>query len=520
MQSKLRHSLRVAALDGEETFKDLFVSSISDEKLLHTLEASGIQLTQHEKRQLLARLDPTGVGTVKCEEFLHFAGFDDLEMDQIGQRVLRRLQELTQDGVDYRSVFRSMDMEERGVITRRELRRAARELSLPLTEAELMVLMRRFSQFDSDQLILYGDLLRFVTTRQKKVLNMVMADKARRDRGKSLQRNKPEMQEERLMRDGSGFDGLGRCDPQHRNTRSVLGNQSTENSTSALLVGNEPSNHSSEIAHSLLKNGSFSKNETRRLENLIDEYRLELNKHGHVKQARALDGSVIVNHGENTISRLVDHGKVAHAVEELKLSLKDSIPENSACSSGTSFAKRKLSCDICIGKSIGPEQSEDESSLEKLRGLLEDPLTFAGLVLTKQAALDHSGKHNVDKRKCNESKRNPRKPRRKEDNKTRNSRKHSRSGREHWNTNSTSESSYDSSRSGDSFSEESVGNSVGSPQTRKGKIEVKEDSSSDSEAHSYRQKKQHRRQRDYTLRSRDYDSFDPIRDDVHRNRRK
>ena len=369
---------------------------MSDDKLLQSLEAIGIELSQHEKQQLLARLDPTGVGTIHCEEFLRFAGFDDLEMDKIGQRILTRLQELTAEGVDYRTVYQSMDVGEEGVVSRRDFRRAARELSLPLTEAELVALMRRFAPFNDNGTVIYNDFLRFVTTRQNRILNTMLAHKARNEDTR-LRNVKPGVgvkeKGDRLVRDGSGFDGLGLNDPQHGNIRSVLSQKSTDEWAPLVPGGETNDRYDRKAAQAILKENSLSKNESRRLENLIDEYQMEVNKQSHVKNASCLNETILVDHGGNTVSRIFDHGRIVHALEDLKLCLQESyVEDDKRLPPVARVAKRRLNLNKDSSIQNSSANMDEDSNIDKLRGLLEDPLTFAGLVLSQQASLGNNNK--------------------------------------------------------------------------------------------------------------------------------
>ncbi|GBG26870.1 Hypothetical Protein FCC1311_030922 [Hondaea fermentalgiana] len=187
LEASIRNSIRTAAL-LHEAGADLDLQAIfanfdssgrshcTQAEFFAGLSKLGLQFSASERRSLLARFDPRARDEVDYAGFVHFAGFSDLELDQLAARVLRRLREVQADGTDYMDVFRVYDLADDGRVSRREFREAARVLALPVTEVEVAMLARRFAQFDNADLVHYKDLLRWIVSRQDRAASREAAD--------------------------------------------------------------------------------------------------------------------------------------------------------------------------------------------------------------------------------------------------------------------------------------------------------------------------------------------------------
>jgi len=234
LEAKVRHAVRMAAINFDFRYGDfdshaahrVFDSQgrsfCTQNEFLAGLEKLGLRLEHGEKKLLLSRFDPRADGKVDFAAFVRFAGFSELEFDQLGARLAHRLKEVTAEGSDYRAAFMAFDLDGTSTISRREFREAVRVLGLPMTEAELHAVMKRFGQFDDADQVHYNDFLRFVVHRFERAVQRVEAESAAlRDRerhrrlrsragiGSDKHEESASLHERRVVK-GSGFNGSRR----------------------------------------------------------------------------------------------------------------------------------------------------------------------------------------------------------------------------------------------------------------------------------------------------------------------
>ena len=284
------------------------------------LESMGLKLNAHEKRHLSALFDPKGNGSFDYNSFLKFAGFDDLELDEIAGRIAKRLSTVTSLGIDYVQCFKLFDANEGQFISRREFREACRTIAIPVTEAELHALMERFASVADRELVGYADFLRFVSSRGTRA--------KRRYRAEETERRIRRMQDKegidaRTAVDGSGHDGLGRKDPAHSNMlRSAIAsakNSQRDDSGQRRGIMHAPwkvnrwlegGATSDERARFLNLRRSFEDFDRRRRKSAEDtEERIAALEHSQEK-------SSVYNHSLGTVGRIVDHASGRHGYYE------------------------------------------------------------------------------------------------------------------------------------------------------------------------------------------------------------
>lgn len=332
LESSIRNSIRTAALmQGGGSSMNLQAvfdcfdphgrSYCTQTEFFSGLQRLGLEFSQSERKVLLAKFDPRANDQVNYGAFVRFAGFSELEMDQLAARVLRRLKEVQADGTDYNDIFRVFDVSGDGRITRREFREGARVLGLPLTEAEVYALGSKFAQFDNHDLIHYNDFLRWVIMRQDLVTAreasdlMHEQDRLRRENSRHNRRFKSSESgdETRTTVNGSGHDGFG--GPSSASSMSCM------LASKALITGSpRTSSHNVDVkVNRWLQNGATKtqRAEYLGLQSAIDEFSKEKtgftsNSSLHLLAAQHSD-EVFYDHAGSTVHRVVDHAETAKA---------------------------------------------------------------------------------------------------------------------------------------------------------------------------------------------------------------
>ena len=282
LQCRLQHLIRESAMLRPTTFdlRDAFslfdtgkTGLVTRGQFSTVLSDMNLSMSKGDLSYLMDRFGSQNAD-VDYETFAKFAKCNEKEMDTIAMRLQNRFDDIMREGVDYREVFEMFDETGSGFITRNEFKEASRQLGLPLTVTQLYALMERFSHFAGMDKICYQDVLEFVANRYRKY--------------KKMETILPQNPRDRESIDGSNHDGF----------RQMTTSRNAERGQIALRSGQTSLVPPRTIEKWLDKKATDKQREAfAEVFTAIHEY----------DQNMSFLGNAIVDHTDNTLSRLVSH---------------------------------------------------------------------------------------------------------------------------------------------------------------------------------------------------------------------
>ena len=101
-------------------------------------------MTPHEHNALARRYDRSGSGNIDYEDFVQRVKYTSADLDTIAEKLRRRVLEQAKRGVSHWELFRKLDENGDGLVSKKEFRNCMKNMDLLLSEGETRALMRKF----------------------------------------------------------------------------------------------------------------------------------------------------------------------------------------------------------------------------------------------------------------------------------------------------------------------------------------------------------------------------------------
>ena len=118
--------------------------AVSRKEFRVALKKMKITLTPHEHNALARRYDRSGSGNIDYEDFVQRVKYTSADLDTIAEKLRRRVLEQAKRGVSHWELFRKLDENGDGLVSKKEFRNCMKNMDLLLSEGETRALMRKF----------------------------------------------------------------------------------------------------------------------------------------------------------------------------------------------------------------------------------------------------------------------------------------------------------------------------------------------------------------------------------------
>lgn len=117
---------------------------VSAARFIEMLNQTGIHLSKHDAKALMAQVDRDGNGRIDMQEFYDFLEFDPVAMKRVLEKVRRQVLTGLEMGQTIDDIFQEFDVEGRGYIDKRQFQAAMARQDVNLTSRELSQVLNAF----------------------------------------------------------------------------------------------------------------------------------------------------------------------------------------------------------------------------------------------------------------------------------------------------------------------------------------------------------------------------------------